>query len=209
MYSLSVTRLVPRVSAPVVWPVAHVDWADATAYVAWADLALPTEAQWERAAGWDARAHHARRYSWGDDEPGKGTPRVGNLADESLRPWRGMAVSYFEGYDDGFKALAPVGSFPAGASPVGALDMCGNTSELCRDTWTEDMTAFVAQAPRRDPCNHAPGGAVTQRGGNFADAPALFLVAHRAPSARLGSCDRLGFRVARSLNVESLNVEGK
>ena len=47
-----------------------------------------------------------------------------NFADvNSSAPWRDTSV------DDGFGDIAPVGSYPTGASPYGALDMAGNVSE--------------------------------------------------------------------------------
>src|SRR5581483_7840436 len=66
-------------------PVLQVSWHDASAYAAWAGLALPTEAQWEKAAGWDARARRARRYAWGDEPASAASRAVGNVADESFR----------------------------------------------------------------------------------------------------------------------------
>ena len=57
-------------------PVTQVAYEDAAAYAAWAGKALPTEAEWERAArgGLDGR-----RFAWGDEE----TPD-GALDDELL-----------------------------------------------------------------------------------------------------------------------------
>jgi formylglycine-generating enzyme required for sulfatase activity len=40
-----------------------------------------------------------------------------------------------EGYDDGFVDTAPVGSFPGGQSPYGALDMIGNVAEWVANSW--------------------------------------------------------------------------
>src|SRR5262249_8290846 len=51
-------------------PVVQVTWDDAERYCAWAGLALPTEAQWERAAGWEAKTKKRRRYPWGEEVPG-------------------------------------------------------------------------------------------------------------------------------------------
>jgi len=85
-------------------PIVNVSWDDAAAYAAWAGAALPTEAQWEKAA----RGTDGRAYPWGDVwDPAK-------------------CVNYA-------KTTHPVGSIPAGASPYGALDMAGNAWEWCAD----------------------------------------------------------------------------
>jgi iron(II)-dependent oxidoreductase len=112
-------------------PVVRVSWFDAQAYARWAGLELPSEAQWERAASWDPAARRQRRFAWGDVLPPPGPP-VANLADESFSDPEAHEPR-IEHYRDGFDRLAPVGSFPAGASPVGALDMTGNAYEWCLD----------------------------------------------------------------------------
>jgi formylglycine-generating enzyme required for sulfatase activity len=123
---------------------------------------------------------------------------VANLPDKSLAAiWQGMDV--FPGYDDGFARAAPVGSFPAGASPVGALDMTGNVSE-----WVEDGfdPTFYARSPLRDPVR---GGEDTiqrcMRGGSFSDTAQwpMHHAAFRGVCIPLGRMDDLGFRVARSM----------
>ncbi|GEM_PF-3141266 len=96
-------------------PVVCVTWRDANAYAQWlAEITgkpwrLPTEAEWEKAARWDAATNHARIYPWGDT-------------------WDIARCHSNEGPVTG---PLPVGMLPAGASPYGAQDMGGNVLEWC------------------------------------------------------------------------------
>lgn len=108
-------------------PVYNVSYEDAVVYFrARAPLRLPSEVEWTYAArGGDAR----RLFPWGD-EPPTGSARLANL----------------EGAEDGHEWLAPVGSFPRGASRWGCLDLAGNVFE-----WTGDHKYDLSGATRRDP----------------------------------------------------------
>ena len=115
-------------------PVEQVSWDDAVAYGRWADLRLPREVEWEKAALWDPEAGRERRYPWGDEE-GRLLERA-NLADESYRGFgnnRARPADECYSHDDGFVRAAPVTSFRLGASAYGALNMYGNASEWCED----------------------------------------------------------------------------
>lgn len=92
-------------------PVNCVDYDQAEAYCKWAGKRLPTEAEWSLAAfGPTPRLH-----PWGGGEP--------SIGPESDKYICGLNQSA------GVGETCVAGARPAGASPVGALDMAGNVSE--------------------------------------------------------------------------------
>lgn len=64
--------------------------------------------------------------------------------------------------DDGFPATAPVGSFAAGASAQGVMDLAGNVWE-----WTADYFAPYGSESAVDPKGPATGEKRVVRGGDF------------------------------------------
>jgi formylglycine-generating enzyme required for sulfatase activity len=160
-------------------PVVQVAYEDAEAYASWAGAALPTEAEWERAArgGLDAAA-----FTWGDHDPQANRPLANTWQGEF--PWRNELT-------DGWLRTSPVGSFPPNG--FGLVDMAGNVWE-----WTCD--AYTATHAPRACCSPPPQGDIplkVLKGGSHLCAPSYCLryrPAARSPQAIDTGASHIGFR---------------
>lgn len=148
---------------------------------------LPTEAEWAFAARIAGR-ETPLRYPWGDAMP---VPKnQGNYADARASSFLAQIVT---GYDDGYPATAPVGSFPP--DPQGLYDVGGNVSE-----WVLDVYEILPPVPRGiavDPSGPVTGDLHVIRGSSFRDASITELRLSYRNYGREGRLD-LGFRIARS-----------
>ncbi len=179
-------------------PVVFVTWRDACAYAAWAGAHLPSEAQWEKAASWNAQLGVKRRWPWGDtfdagrcnsEEARAGTRRL-TSALRRLRPGRG-----------GMPPTTPVGSYsPKGDSPCAAADMAGNVWEWCSSLWGDDFDKPSFGYPY-DPDdgreNSEARGLRILRGGSCYNDRTYVRCAFRSRSLPDDRDDNGGFRVAR------------
>ena len=91
-------------------PVVLVSLDDAQAYAKWAEVELPTEQEWEKAA----RGMKGNLYPWGDE-------------------WQ---EGYCNSNETGIGGTISVGHFsPQGDSPYGCVDMSGNVWEWTRSKY--------------------------------------------------------------------------
>ncbi len=98
-------------------PVCHVCYYEAEAFARWAGKRLPTEVEWEVAAGWDAASGTARTFPWGEE------PATSALAN--------LDATRFQ--------ASPAGTYQRNVSPLGCYGMIG-------DVWEWTSSDFLPYA---------------------------------------------------------------
>jgi formylglycine-generating enzyme required for sulfatase activity len=126
-------------------PVTHITRAEASAYLASLGKRLPTALEWEKAA----RGTDGRIFPWGstwDHRKGNLTAhgRSGNFCSTGR--------------------MKPVGSFPAGVSPYGCQDLCGNAWEWVADDFQGQMVIRGGAFGYRERDCRSSGFALEQSG---------------------------------------------
>jgi ergothioneine biosynthesis protein EgtB len=88
-------------------PVYHVSFFEASAYAKWSGKRLPTEAEWEKAACYDAR-NNRQAFPWGSSGP---STENSNL------------------FENGHWSVVPVGAYPESANSFGCEQLIGDVWE--------------------------------------------------------------------------------
>jgi formylglycine-generating enzyme required for sulfatase activity len=146
-------------------PCVNVRWYEAEAYAAWRSGRLPSEAEWEYAA----RGPQSLVYPWGNEFDEKKANVLETLG------------------------VKPVGSYPDGASWVGAMDMAGNAMEWVND-WLDPT--YYQQKVSENPPGPKSGTIKIEKGGWWGSNPYVARCSYRHFEDPPEYCDsHIGFRI--------------
>jgi ergothioneine biosynthesis protein EgtB len=89
-------------------PISHVSFFEASAFAKWAGKRLPTEAEWEKAATFDATTGERIAFPWGNEAPSSSRANL---------------------FENGLWSPAPIGAFPEGQNGYGCHQLIGDVWE--------------------------------------------------------------------------------
>jgi len=147
------------------YPVVNVNYEQASAYCKWAGGRLPTEAEWEKVA----RGLEGRYYPWGTSAPTRDIANYGKIVGDTM----------------------PVDAYPAGATPLGVLNMGGNVWEWVADWFSP---GYYASSPASDPTGPMTGKERVVRGGSWGTDPQFLRTTNRFSRDPNKGSPNVGFR---------------
>ena len=173
------------------YPVIFVSWYGAKAYCDWLtakstgkrQYRLPTEAEWEYAAG---GGEGKNRTTWAGTSDEPQLYRYGNFCESRCNEFWKMASQ-----SDGYAYVAPVGKFQSNS--LGLFDMSGNVYEWCSDRYDAD---YYQKPAEQNPIGPATGAYRVFRGGAWNDQVQACYVNRRGDNVPTYRGVNLGFRVA-------------
>ncbi|MCX7049114.1 MAG: SUMF1/EgtB/PvdO family nonheme iron enzyme [Candidatus Sumerlaeota bacterium] len=160
---------------------------------------LPTEAEWERAAGWNGTTHWIFG-SQSDFMLGKYGCNYHDFNPDDVNPL-GLTTNPYTspvGWFNGIN-ISPNGSIQTinSTSPVGAYDMCGNIWQWCHDWYA----APYDSSSQTNPVGPSSGSWRTLRGGSWRDCMVNCRLAFRFAYIPAEGLNYFGFRVARGVSA--------
>ncbi len=150
-------------------PVIEVSWYAANAYAKWCGKRLPTEAEWEYAAGGGSKSRNMKYAG-------------SNVATD---------VAWFDSNSDG--KTYPIGQLKA--NELGIYDMSGNVWEWVSDWYAED---FYEESPKKNPTGPPKKDFKVLRGGSWVSVEDEVRISRREYAYPYSTYYLNGFRCAKN-----------